>query len=403
MSASKHSQLAPSSAHRWLACPGSVALESAAPEPPSSSYALEGTAAHLLCELRLSGVLSARALTQAVGQLIKEAFPDQYEAYTSIADILITEEMINSVQEYELFVRSQLPAGVSSLNRNFVRLEERVATGFLGVEGTADCVIIDWPDCLHVIDFKYGVRQVEAILNPQLAIYALGAIKSFGDDFETIKLSIVQPRGGGDTVRTFEAPLAKFKAKWTRKIEKGLAEIEQKPKLYRHGDHCRYCKGVQQCGRVTRATSTLARESAKPVPKEAKALARVLALETAVLERFNQCKQAAFELLAKGEEVPGYKLVRTFGRTTWKDDEEAGLTMGRVLLQNDIEAKPWKNPQPITPAQVKKILRVKQLPEDLEKLTHTPDRGLKVVPDTDKRPEYEPPLIPIGNADEEGI
>jgi hypothetical protein len=336
-----------------------------------------------------------------VGQLIKEAFPDQYEAYTSIADILITEEMINAVQEYELFVRSQLTAGVSSLNRSFVRLEERVKTIFPDVEGTTDCAIIDWPDTLHLIDFKYGVRQVMPE-TPQLAIYGLGAIESFGDDFETIKLSIVQPRGGGDTVRTFEAPLAKFKAKWTRKIEKGLAEIEQKPKLYRHGDHCRYCKGIQQCGRVTRATSTLARESTK-VPKETKALARVLALETPVLEHLNQCKQAAFGLLAKGEKVPGYKLVRTFGRTTWKDDEEAGLTMGRVLLQNDIEAKPWKNPQPITPAQVKKILRVKQLPEDLEKLTHTPDRGLKVVPDTDKRPEYEPPLIPIGNADEEGI
>jgi len=72
MSASSHSHLAPSSAHRWLKCPGSVALEAAAPEPPSGPYALEGTAAHLLCELRVSGMLSARALSQSVGKTLGE-------------------------------------------------------------------------------------------------------------------------------------------------------------------------------------------------------------------------------------------------------------------------------------------------------------------------------------------
>ena len=44
-----HSKIGPSAAHRWIACPGSVGLSRGEPNR-SSSFALEGTAAHELCE-----------------------------------------------------------------------------------------------------------------------------------------------------------------------------------------------------------------------------------------------------------------------------------------------------------------------------------------------------------------
>ena len=40
----KHAKLSPSSSHRWIACPGSVLLESKIDEEPSSEYAEYGTA-----------------------------------------------------------------------------------------------------------------------------------------------------------------------------------------------------------------------------------------------------------------------------------------------------------------------------------------------------------------------
>lgn len=50
-----HAKLSPSSAERWMSCPGSVALNEGK-EDRGSSYAAEGTAAHELAEKILRGI-----------------------------------------------------------------------------------------------------------------------------------------------------------------------------------------------------------------------------------------------------------------------------------------------------------------------------------------------------------
>ena len=50
-----HAKLSPSSAERWMSCPGSVALNEGK-DDKGSSYAAEGTAAHELAEKILRGI-----------------------------------------------------------------------------------------------------------------------------------------------------------------------------------------------------------------------------------------------------------------------------------------------------------------------------------------------------------
>ena len=67
-----HSIYGPSSAHRWLRCPGSIKAEAAMPEEKESPYAAEGTDAHELAEFCL---ITGKNAQEFIGQecsLIKE-------------------------------------------------------------------------------------------------------------------------------------------------------------------------------------------------------------------------------------------------------------------------------------------------------------------------------------------
>lgn len=79
-----------------------------------------------------------------------------------------------------------------------------MAEGF----GTGDCVIIA-DGTLHIVDFKYGRGiLVEAKDNPQMMLYALGALELFDClyDIDTVSMTIFQPRRGN--VSTYTLPKA---------------------------------------------------------------------------------------------------------------------------------------------------------------------------------------------------
>lgn len=58
---------------------------------------------------------------------------------------------------------------------------------------------------IEIIDLKYGKGvPVDAYLNPQLMLYALGAVDKYDIiyEFETVRMTIIQPRL--DNISTFE-------------------------------------------------------------------------------------------------------------------------------------------------------------------------------------------------------
>lgn len=86
-----HAKLSPSSASRWLNCPGSVALCENLPDS-SSSAALEGTVAHALAAHCLTSGADPRTL---VGMVFED-----------IAEFPVSDEMAGHVADYCDYINS---------------------------------------------------------------------------------------------------------------------------------------------------------------------------------------------------------------------------------------------------------------------------------------------------------
>ena len=86
--------------------------------------------------------------------------------------------------------------------------------------GTGDLVIVS-DGILDVVDLKFGMMRVSANENPQLKLYALGALDMFGllYDIESVRMTICQPKL--DSISTFEISVDEL-MEW--------AETELKPK-----------------------------------------------------------------------------------------------------------------------------------------------------------------------------
>ncbi|MBU0278734.1 MULTISPECIES: DUF2800 domain-containing protein [unclassified Gemella] len=171
----KHAVLSPSSAHRWITCPGLPQLEKFFANK-TSEVAHEGTLAHAVAENKLRKALGMKYKMIQVSDIDMDAYTDDYVAY-------ILQELENIKQ---------------STKDPVVLVEERldfsnyVPEGF----GTGDCLIIA-DEKLYIIDFKYGKSvQVDAKDNPQMMLYALGALNLYDAlyDIKEVTMTIFQPR-----------------------------------------------------------------------------------------------------------------------------------------------------------------------------------------------------------------
>lgn len=225
-----HALLGASGAHRWMACPASARLEETLPESTSTA-AEEGTLAHAIVETKLTRFLSG----EKTGMATEEQQADPL--YQRIMEDH-TDEYIDYVIDLYGKVRAECPDAelMSEMRVNYSRW---VPEGF----GTTDTVIIA-DGTAHVIDFKYGKGvPVSAIGNPQLRLYALGALEAFGIlyDIRDVTVHIVQPRtmegGSSETLHVNEL------LRWADEVVAPAAQAayagggEAVP-----GEHCRFCR-----------------------------------------------------------------------------------------------------------------------------------------------------------------
>lgn len=374
----EHAVLSPSSAERWISCPASVQLaEKYKREETDSIFAREGTAAHALAELhgRLAfEYIDEHEFTAGVARWEAE-FGDVFGAPTN-SD---REEMFESAREYVHLIQNL----ISRYKNASVHFEERLSTGVPQSWGTSDAVIVS-PLAVHIVDFKYGKGvRVEAAGNPQLRLYAAGAMDAYGDllgDTEIVALTVHQPRlGHTDTEEITPDELRAWREDVVIPAAKlALGPIEKAP-FGPSEEACRWCPLAGSC----RARSEYIAES--DFGTEADLLddaeiARILP-KLADIQRWTEDvkKEALQRAYTEGRSLPGHKVILRGGKRVIKDQAFAVQKM----IDAGYEAEQVAELRTKSLAALEKLLGRKGFADLLGDVITKTEGKPAVVPETD--------------------
>lgn len=408
-----HAALSPSSASRWLHCPGSIAA-SRGIEDHGSDFAAKGTAAHFLAEQCLThGHPADHFRGREIVLTAKDCgFCSDLDSETILHRFVVGDELIENVQKYVDFVRS-----IDGELLVEQRLPLTVITGEPMAFGTADAVILAG-DELVIVDLKYGRGvQVDAVGNEQLAIYALAALREYEilGDFQRVRLAIVQPRLGhisewvlpvdGDKAPTLRA----FAEHIAPRCERALAIVQgAEPTVadFSPGEKaCQWCKAKATCQALAdKVLTTVADDfvdTDEPIAPQIEhaphrtfdntTLGNMLAAVGLVEQWCAAIRAAAEEELLAGRPVPGFKLVEgRAGARKWADPAEAEAMLKQMRLKDD-ELYDRTLISPTTAEKLHKAGRIgpRQWPRVLEAITRASGKPT-VVPESDKRPALAP-------------
>lgn len=370
-----HALLSASSAHRWLNCPPSAVAAEAYPNE-DTEYAREGTLAHEVAEAVARHAIDNCPIEE--GTLLSKL-----EAWNFPEDA--TQEMVDCARGYADYILEQLKSPDA-----LIMLEQRVdfSPWVPGGFGTADCIIIQG-DTMDVFDYKYGKGvPVSAVDNPQEKLYGLGALNDYGFAYEVsrVRLHIYQPRI--NNVSVFELSADDLLA-WGDSIKPVAAQAEKGKGEYAAGSWCKFCPHAGRCRTLSKVcTEYVEAHGARvkiPVlaPHE---VAEVLAMEPLVSLWLKRVTDQALKTLLGGGEVPGYKAVAGKSRRKWADDLEAAKALEAAgYSREDITTTSL-----LSVSQMEKALGKKKVAELVGGHILTPTGAPTVVPESDKRPAYNP-------------
>ena len=368
----QHALLSASSAHRWLHCTGSPLLEKEFPDT-TSVYAQEGTLAHELCELKLkkyTTVMPKGAYTRVHNKIMKSE--------------LWQNEMEGTSETYLEYVKSIMLAceiAPAVLIEKRVDFSRYVSEGF----GTADCLILAG-DTLHVIDYKHGKGVVvDADHNPQMMLYALGAMNELSllYRFKSVHMVIVQPRVNNISEFTMTADEL---VEWGESVVKPKAEAAISGYgTFEAGDWCRFCRAKQQCKTRYESNDSLYPElSERHDPRliTLKELGEYLKRGKDMAAWLEDMREYALSESLAGADVPGWKAVEGRGSRAFTDTDEAVDT----LIKNGIDESVLYERRVLTLAQMEKAVGKKAFGEIVGNLVVKNPGKPTLVEESDKRP-----------------
>jgi len=389
-----HAILSPSAAHRWLNCTPAPRIEAEFPES-TSEYAEEGRLAHSVCELAAKKkftVMSGRTYNAQLKKLKADPKWDD-EMLTTAANYV--EHLTEHAMRFE--------------HAPYVALEVRVDITDYAPEafGTCDCVMIGG-DELIITDYKHGKGvPVSAQDNPQMMLYALGALKLYrpiyGDMIRRVSTYIDQPRLGsyGGASMTVEELLA-----WGESIKPKAAAAFMGAGDFAPGDWCRFCRAKAKC-RARAGHNTALEDFKDCVPAGAAnaALATAAIMDTSgdlpplltdeeigpllvraegLVAWYNDLKEYALAACIAGKTIPGWKAVEGRSTRVWTD-QDAALA---ALEAGGVEDAIIYDRVPKTLAQLEKVIGKQRFEELAGSWIMKPPGKPALAAESDKRPAY---------------
>ena len=380
----KHALLSASSAGRWLRCTAAPRFEAQFPEK-TSEYAEEGRLAHAFCELKalkaFTTTIKPRTYTSRLKKLKEN--PLYQEEMDRTSDLYL--EHLN-----ELAMRYESVPNVMAEVR--VDFSDWVPEGF----GTCDCVMIGG-DTLNIIDYKHGKGvPVSAGNNPQMRLYALGALKRYqpvyGDRIKYVRMTIDQPRI--QTAPSSESITVGQLRAWGDEIKPIAAKAYLGLGEFCPGEHCRFCRGKAKC-RARAEQNTALEEFKDCVPQSRTAgnsphaltdeeIGDLLVRGKELTAWYKDLESYALQTLLDGGNIPGWKAVAGRSNRAFSDQDAA---LAAILSAGYDESLVYDR-SPKTLSELEKLMGKSEFADKVGSFITKPLGKPTLVPASDPREPY---------------
>ena len=336
-------------------------------------YAMEGTIAHHMAELILTG---------------KKPEPDDAETEFLYNNKIDLDELLKNVRYYTDYIGGLIEGeGVDLFVEQ--RLDLESVTGEKDAAGTSDCVILrpkkDGTRSMFIIDLKYGTgEKIDAPNNTQLAIYARAAYNYFSMlyDISTVYALIIQPRLDH---------ISEWALKALAMCDLPFEKWEFNPSV----KACHYCKARGHCAALSKfclsaaGVDVLGQRNAPRV--DAESIAAILDKMPLIEKWIGFIKEKALNMLLSGLTIPGYKCVRGKpGPRKWKDEKAAEA----ALIDLKLSPGDMYDMKVISPTSAEKLVKKKLLTDqqfaDLGVLIDRSEGKPNLATADDPRAEYTP-------------
>lgn len=393
----KHSSRGASGSERWLNCAGSIQLTEKLAKKGlinfgSSRPAAEGTAAHLVLSTCFEDGSDAHEMAD---------MEIAVEGWVFIVD----KEMIDGVQETLDWVRARIARARKDGFEVKVYIEKGMSS-FTDPDayGTGDVLIHIIGDRLIVVDFKYGKGVSVEPTSTQNAYYGYLGIENYLDDktldkayFFPVESYIAQPRipHPDGTIRKHDTNAGELIDWWMGTVLPGIEATRQEGAPLVIGEHCKWCPNKGNCPALKQETFEF------PMGIEVshlnnEELGGVLAKLDAILMLQPVMEAEALRRARTGDKILGRKLVRKKSNRQFKEvmalpDPADADNMIEVKLDDAIVEKfgldAYNEAKLRSPNQLESLDGGSEF---TAAWAFTPDAGLTLAKNSDKRVEVRP-------------